>query len=131
MAVKSLDGLFYETLKGMCYVEKKRMKTLPKMVKKVSAPGLKDAIESHLAETETHVERLESAFESIGKMPVAKKCEALEGLLKEAEEVTSEIEDAETRDAAEALSATLDEEKQADEKLSGLAEDVVNQKAAA
>ncbi|MBC8095941.1 MAG: ferritin-like domain-containing protein [Akkermansiaceae bacterium] len=162
-AVKTLEDLFHETLRDMYYVEKKLVKTLPKMAKKATSPELKSAIESHLAETETHVERVEQVFAEIEKKPVAKKCEALEGLLKEADEVMADIEDDETMDAAIISSAQtvehyeiarygtlcswardlghdeaesllqdiLDEEKAVDEKLSGLAEGSVNQKAAA
>ncbi len=99
-AVKTLEDLFHETLRDMYYVEKKLVKTLPKMAKKANSPDLKAAIEGHLAETETHVERLEEVFAAIEKKPVAKKCEALEGLLKEADEVMADIEDADTLDAA-------------------------------
>ncbi len=163
MTVKTLNDLFMETLKDIYYAEKKLVKTLPKMAKKASSPSLKGAIEAHLSETEIHVERLEEIFQSLGKKPVAKKCEALEGILKEADEVTSEIEDRETLDAAIISSAqtvehyeiarygtlacwarllgmetaenllqnTLDEERDADHKLSSLAEGSINQKAAA
>lgn len=163
MAIKTLDDLFYETLKDMYYVEKKLVRTLPKMAKKASAPELKSAIEGHLGETETHVERLEQVFNLIEKRASAKKCEAMDGLISEAEEVIGEIDDKDTLDAAiissaqtvehyeiarygtlctwandlgfseaaELLESNLEEEKNADAKLSGLAEESVNQKAAA
>lgn len=163
MAVKTLNDLFVETLKDLYYVEKKLVKTLPKMASKASSPELKQAMEDHLAETETHVERLEQVFALLEQRASAKKCEALEGLLKEAEEVSEEIDDAQTLDAAiissaqtvehyeiarygtlacwaaeigntdiaELLEQTLEEEKAADEKLSSLAEDSINQRAAA
>ena len=163
MAVKTLNDLFIETLKDLYYVEKKLVKTLPKMAGKASSPELKQAIEEHLAETETHVERIEQIFGLLDRKAVAKKCEALEGLIKEADEVTGEIDDEETLDAAiissaqtvehyeiarygtlacwaaeignteisELLEQTLEEEKSADEKLSSLAEDSINQRAAA
>ena len=163
MPVKTLEDLFLETLKDIYYAEKKLVKALPGMAKKAKSPELKAAIESHAGETETHVERLEEVFAAMEKKPVAKKCEALEGLLKEAEDVTSEIEDPRTMDAAiisssqtvehyeiarygtlvawarelgmddaeSLLQETLDEESAADEKLSALAEQSVNQQAAA
>lgn len=163
MAVRNLQDLFEETLKDLYFVENKLVKTLPKMAAKANSPDLKQAIESHLAETETHVQRLEQVFQLLGKSAQAKTCEALEGLIKEAEEVTGEIEDAETLDAAiissaqtvehyeiarygtlacwaaelgntevtELLEQTLEEEKAADEKLTTIAEDAVNQRAAA
>lgn len=105
MAVKTLEDLFLETIKDMYYAEKKLVKTLPKMAKTADSPELKAAIESHLSETETHVDRLEQVFASIDKKPVAKKCEALEGLLKEAEEVMADIDDGHTMDAAIIASA--------------------------
>lgn len=163
MAVKTLNDLFIETLKDLYYVEKKLVSTLPKMAKKASSPELKQAIEDHLIETETQVERLEQVFELLDTRATAKKCEALEGLLKEAEEVMGEIDDPQTLDAAiissaqtvehyeiarygtlacwaaeignsdvaELLEQTLEEEKGADEKLSSIAEDSINQRAAA
>lgn len=105
MAVKNLNDLFYETLKDIYYVEKKLVKTLPKMSKKASSPDLKQAIDEHRRETEEQVSRLEQAFEKMGKRAVAKKCEALEGLVSEAEEVMGEVEDKQTLDAAIVSSA--------------------------
>ena len=163
MAVKTLQDLFQETLRELYYVETKLVKTLPKMTEKASSQDLKDAIESHLGETEAHVQRLEQVFQLLDMKPQAKKCEALEGLLKEADEVTGEIEDEQTLDAAiissaqtvehyeiarygtlacwaaemgntevsELLEQTLEEEKEADERLSALAEESINQRAAA
>ncbi len=105
MAVKTLEDLFHETLKDIYYAEKKLVKTLPKMATKAASPELKAAIKAHLGETEVHVERLEKVFSTMDWKPVAKKCEALDGLLKEADEVMAEIEDANTRDAAIIASA--------------------------
>lgn len=163
MSVKTLDDLFHETLKDLYYAEKKLVKTLPKMARMATSPTLKEAIEHHLGETEGHVSRLEEVFGTIDKKPTSKKCEAVEGLVKEAEELLGEIEDAATIDAAIISSSqtvehyeiarygtlvcwarqlgfkdaefllqkTLDEEQSADKKLSRLAEEYVNQKAAA
>jgi ferritin-like metal-binding protein YciE len=163
MAVSTLEDLFHETLKDIYYAEKKLTKVLPKMAKKAGSPDLKAAIQEHLTETEGHVKRLEQIFEDMGKRAVSKKCEAMDGILKEADEVTGEIEDKRTldagiissaqtvehyeiarygtlvswanelgmSDAAGLLEATLEEEKAADEKLSGLAESNINQQAAA
>jgi ferritin-like metal-binding protein YciE len=98
MTVKTLNDLFHETVKDIYYAEKKLVKSLPKMIKLATSPDLKHAIESHLEETKTHITRLEEVFGIMGKKPVAKKCEAIEGLLKEADEVVGEIEDTEVRD---------------------------------
>lgn len=163
MTVKTLNDLFVETLKDLYYVEKKLVKTLPKMAGKATSGELKQAIEDHLAETQTHVQRLEQVFELLDTKAEAKTCEALEGLIREADETTGEIDDEQTLDAAiissaqtvehyeiarygtlacwaaeignteiaELLEQTLEEEKAADEKLSVIAEDAINQRAAA
>ena len=163
MTVNTLNDLFVETLKDLYYVEKKLVKTLPKMAQKASSEDLKEAIQEHLSETETHVRRLEKVFELLDQKASAKTCEALEGLIRDAEETMGEIADEQTLDAAiissaqtvehyeiarygtlacwaaeignsevaELLEQTLEEEKAADEKLSTIAEDAVNQRAAA
>lgn len=100
MTIKILEDLFHETLKDIYYAEKKLVKALPKVAKKATSARLKEAIQSHLAQTEVHVTRLEEVFKLLDMKPVAKKCEAIEGLLKETEEVFAEIDDAETLDAA-------------------------------
>ncbi|PZF78224.1 hypothetical protein DK847_05925 [Aestuariivirga litoralis] len=100
MTVNTLNDLFIETLKDLYYVEKKLVKTLPKMAQKASSDELKEAIESHLGETETHVRRLEQVFELLDQKASGKTCEAIEGLIREAEEVMGEIADEQTLDAA-------------------------------
>lgn len=100
MTVESLQDLFLEALKDLYYVEKTLVKKLPKIATLASSSDLRDAINQHLQETEGHVERLDQVFEMIGRKATAKKCDALDGLLKEAESVTGEIEDPQTRDAA-------------------------------
>ena len=100
MTVTTLSDLFHETLKDIYYAEKKLVNALPKMASKAHSPQLKDALLSHLAETEGQVERLEDVFAAIDKKPLTKKCEAIEGLLKEASELLDEIKDKRTLDAA-------------------------------
>ena len=158
-----LDKLFIDSLKDIYWAEKHLTKTLPKMKKKATTDDLKSAIEEHLAQTEEHVSRLERVFEICGKKAQAKKCDAMEGLTKEADSIIEETEaNTMTRDAgiimaaqkvehyeiatygslvqlaktlgmndaAEILHQTLEEEKQADEKLTEIAEWNVNQAAA-
>ena len=80
-----LDKLFTDSLKDIYWAEKHLTKTLPKMKKKATTDELKSAIEEHLAQTEEHVSRLERVFEICGKKAQAKKCDAMEGLTKEAD----------------------------------------------
>src|SRR5262245_58149023 len=76
------------------------------MMKKATTEELKSAIEEHLTKTQEHVSRLEEVFEIIEKKPQEKKCEAMEGLIKEAEEIMEETEDGTmTRDTAIIMAA--------------------------
>src|SRR6187549_3758085 len=75
--------LFEDGLKDIYWAEKALTKALPKMAKNASSQELVNALGDHLAETEGHVDRVEQVFEILGKKPVAKKCEAMEGLIKE------------------------------------------------
>jgi ferritin-like metal-binding protein YciE len=71
------------------------------MIKGATSPELKSTIEAHLKETENHITRVESVFKSIGEKAAAVKCEAMAGLLKEAEELLGETEKGTlTRDVA-------------------------------
>ncbi len=94
-----LMKLFEDSLKDIYWAEKALTKALPKMVKKATATELIEALENHLEETEAQVEKVEQVFEIIGKKAVAKKCEAMNGLIKEAEEIMKESEDGAMRDA--------------------------------
>lgn len=94
-----LMELFEDSLKDIYWAEKALTKALPKMIKKATSPELVEALTSHLAETEEQVTRLESVFESIEIKATAKKCEAMEGLLKEAESIMEDCEKGAMRDA--------------------------------
>ena len=76
------------------------------MQKAATTEGLKSAIEEHLTQTEEHVTRLEHVFELIGKKVQAKKCDAMEGLIKEGDSIVEETEDGSmTRDAGIIMAA--------------------------
>ena len=128
------------------------------MIKNATSEELISALEEHLEVTRGHVERCEKVFELIGKAARAKKCEAMAGLTKEAEEIMESTEQGVVRDAgiisaaqkvehyeiasygtlcafakalgedeaASLLEQTLNEEKQADESLTGIAESSIN-----
>lgn len=95
-----LRDLFMTELKDIYWAEKALTKALPKMAKKASNEDLTAALENHLAETETHVERLEQVFDILGEKATAKKCEAMAGLIEEAEELMEDSEAGVVRDAA-------------------------------
>lgn len=94
-----LMKLFEDALKDIYWAEKALTKALPKMAKKATSDELISAIENHLEETEGQVKKVEKVFEIIGKKATAKKCEAMNGLIKEAEEIMSETDEGAMRDA--------------------------------
>lgn len=101
-AVKSspLKELFKDAISDLYWAENHLVKALPKMISAASSPALKQAIEAHLKETIGHVSRLEEIFGLLGERAIAKKCDAMEGLTKEAEGIVEETEaGTATRDA--------------------------------
>lgn len=99
MKSSQLMELFEDQLKDIYWAEKALIKALPKMIKNATSKELIDALKSHLEETENQVSRVEQVFESIDKKAVAKKCDAMEGLIKEAEEIMGECEEGAMCDA--------------------------------
>lgn len=160
---QGLRELFVDELKDIYWAEKALTKAIPKMIGKATSEKLIDALTGHLEVTKEHVTRLESVFTSIGEKAVAKKCEAMEGLIKEAEGIMESTEEGMVRDAGiisasqkvehyeiasygtlcafaktlgeekamMLLQETLNEEKEADVKLSEIAESHINEEAAA
>ncbi len=96
---EKLEKLFVDELKDIYWAENALVKALPKMAKKATLPELKEALEGHLEETKGHVERLNKVFEIIGVKAQAKKCEAMDGLIKEGGEIMDETEEGSQRDA--------------------------------
>ncbi len=98
--MKTLQDLFEHTLQDVHYAEHAILKALPKMTKKASSPELKSAFEAHIGETREQVDRLTEIFKLLGKKPKSEKCDAIEGLIKEAEGVMEDCDDPEVLDAA-------------------------------
>jgi ferritin-like metal-binding protein YciE len=99
MSVKTIDELLLDELKDLYSAEKQITKALPKMAKAAVSQDLKSAFESHLEETQGHVERLDKIFESLGKSPRGKTCHGMQGLVEEGSEMMSELEKGPVRDA--------------------------------
>ena len=99
MAEKTLDNLFYDTLKDIYYAERKIVKSLPKMARGANSPELKAAFEKHREETEGQIERLQQVFEIIGKPARGKTCDAIEGILAEGDEIAEEYKGTPALDA--------------------------------
>lgn len=99
-AATELKDFMIDGLKDLYWAEKALVKALPKMAKNATSKKLKEAIEGHLEETKTHVQRLEAAFKTLKLKPEAVKCDAMDGLLKEGEGILKETTPGAVRDAA-------------------------------
>lgn len=86
-----LNELFLDELKDIYWAEKHLTKALPKMRKAATSQELGAAFERHLAETEGQIKRIEQVFEMLDQSAKAKKCEAMEGLVKEAQNLMDEL----------------------------------------
>lgn len=94
-----LMEFFVDELKDIYWAEKHLVKALPKMEKSATTNELAQAFADHLGETEGHVSRLEEVFEKLGRKAQAKKCEAMNGILEEAESIIADTKkDTMTRD---------------------------------
>jgi ferritin-like metal-binding protein YciE len=100
MKITNLEDLFNHTLEDIYFAETKLVNALPKMAKASDSPALAKAFTSHLEETKEHVARLEEVFSKLGRKAKATECPAIKGILQESNELMTEIEDADTRDAA-------------------------------
>jgi ferritin-like metal-binding protein YciE len=94
-----LGKLFEDGIKDIYWAEKALVKALGKMSENATSDDLSEAIDTHIAQTETQVARLEKVFAIIGKEPRGKKCEAMEGLIKEGETIMEEAEEGPMLDA--------------------------------
>ncbi len=98
--IKTMDDLFVHTLRDIYYAEQQIEKNLPKMIDKATDASLKADFQAHLAETRHHIERVEQVFEMHNVKAKAVHCPAIDGILKEADEVAGEIDDKQVLDAA-------------------------------
>ena len=152
--MSTLRETFLEELADIYDAEKQILKALPKMAQAAQHEDLRHAFEEHLEQTESQVERLEQVFEVVGEEAKSKGCKAMEGILKEGDEVVKEqqgdaalicaaqkVEHYEIAsygslqswarllgedEAADLLEETLDEERDTDERLTEVAETAIN-----
>jgi len=97
--MKTLEDLFLDTLKDIYYAERKILKALPKMKRAATNDKLVAAFEKHHGETEEQIERLQKVFEILGKPARGKTCDAIEGIISEAEDIMDEFKGSPALDA--------------------------------
>src|SRR5687768_8039133 len=85
-----LEDFFLHSLKDLYWAEKALTKALPKMAKSATSAELKKALTNHLEETRKQIGRLEEVFGKLGEKAQAKKCDAMQGLIKESESIIDE-----------------------------------------
>lgn len=83
---------FVDELKDIYWAEKHLVKALPKMKKAATSPELAAAFDKHAQETQTHADTLEQVFELLGEKATAKKCDAMAGLLEEADGIIEDTD---------------------------------------
>ena len=103
--IKTLDDLFVHTLQDIYYAENQIAKSLPKMISKATNPQLKEGFETHLEETKNQIKRLEQVFQMHGQQVKGVTCAAMDGILEEATETMSDVDDKDVLDAAMLASA--------------------------
>jgi ferritin-like metal-binding protein YciE len=103
--IKTLDDLFVHMLQDIYYAEQQITKALPKMIAQVTNPELKQAFESHLTETKNQVTRVERVFQMHGQPVKAVTCQAIDGIIEEANDILGDAKDSEVIDAAAAAAA--------------------------
>ena len=98
--IKTFDDLFVHTLQDILYAERQITKALPTMIEKATDPELKAGFQTHLGETEGQIRRLEQVFSMLGMEPKEVTCPAINGIIKEANEIIGETADKQVLDAA-------------------------------
>jgi ferritin-like metal-binding protein YciE len=102
---KGLSDLLLTFMQDIYYAERQILKALPKMAAAATNPQLKEAFQHHRDETQGQVERLQTAFEALGKRARGVTCEAINGLIEETEEVIEDFPEGSVRDAGLAACA--------------------------
>ena len=100
MKLNNLKDLFIHELKDLYNAENQILKALPKMRDAAASKDLQQAFSKHLKETEQHVKRLEQVFELMGEKAKGEKCKAMEGIIRESDDMINEKADVDVMDAA-------------------------------
>ena len=153
--MKTLRETFLEELADIYDAEKQLVKALPKMAKAAQNDELRQGFEEHLEQTEEHVQRVEQVFQQMNEKAKSRKCKAMAGLIEEGQDFIREkagdaalisaaqkvehyeiaaygslkswAESLQEHEVVNLLDETLEEEKNTDEKLTEIAESVVNE----
>ena len=98
--IQTMDDLLLHGLKDIYYAESQIVKSLPKLIDKATNRDLTKGLKDHLEETKNQITRLDQVFEKMGEKPQGVQCPAIDGLIKEADEVAGDVADKNVLDAA-------------------------------
>ena len=98
--IKSMEDLMMHELQDIYYAENQITKALPRLIDKATNRDLTQALQGHLEETKKQIERLDQVFQKLGQKPKGVDCPAIDGLIKESNELMGEVADKEVLDAA-------------------------------
>jgi ferritin-like metal-binding protein YciE len=98
--IQTMDDLLLHTLQDIYYAEHQITRSLPSLIEKATNRDLSQGLKAHLEETKKQIERLDQVFKKLGQAPKGVQCPAIDGLIKEANEVVGEVADKQVLDAA-------------------------------
>lgn len=99
MRIETMEDLFLEQIEDLYDAEQRLVKALAKMADASTSRELRTAFDEHLQQTRGHVTRLEQIFADIGKKAKGKTCEAMKGMIEEAEDIIDDVKQSPLRDA--------------------------------
>lgn len=100
MKLNTMKDLFVDQLRDLYSAEDQLTKALPKMAQAASSSDLQKAFRDHLNETQHQKQRLEQIFADMGMSPQGETCQAMQGLIKEGEDIINTQADSSVKDAA-------------------------------
>jgi ferritin-like metal-binding protein YciE len=100
MRLDTLEDVFVEQIADLYNAEQQLVQALPKMVDAAHSKELREALETHLKQTQDHVSRLQEVMSHAPKTVPQETCMAMQGLIREGEEVIGAQGDGAALDAA-------------------------------
>jgi len=100
MSLMTLKDLYIDQLRDLYNAETQLLEALPKMAAAASNTELKEAFNEHLRETKEQIQRMEKVFSGLSISPQGETCQAMRGLISEAEEILNKPGDPDVKDAA-------------------------------
>ncbi|MFN8446341.1 MAG: ferritin-like domain-containing protein [Caldilineaceae bacterium] len=100
MKLNTMKDLYIDQLRDLYSAEDQLISALPKMAQAASSSDLQKAFQDHLGETRNQKQRLEQIFSGLGVVPQGETCQAMQGLIKEGENIINAQADPTVRDAA-------------------------------